>query len=67
MHIESKCPFLINDSKLLKKYNEIWKKVGNIIKKRILKLKKNITMGKSKQVFTIMKYQKKALNALIDQ
>ena len=26
-------PFLIKDEKLLEKYNEIWKKVSNIIKK----------------------------------
>ena len=25
--------FLINDEKLLEKYNEIWKKVSNIVKK----------------------------------
>ena len=31
---KTKCmPFLIKDEKLLQKYNEIWKKVGNIIKK----------------------------------
>ena len=31
---KTKCmPFLIKDEKLLEKYNEIWKKVSNIIKK----------------------------------
>ena len=31
---KTKCvPFLIKDEKLLEKYNKIWKKVSNIIKK----------------------------------
>ena len=31
---KTKCmSFLINDEKLLEKYNEIWKKASNIIKK----------------------------------
>ena len=33
---KTKCmPFLIKDKKLLEKYNEIWKKVSNIIKKNL--------------------------------
>ena len=33
----TKCvSFLIKDEKLLKKYNEIWKKISYIIKQRIL-------------------------------
>ena len=65
--------FLVKDEKLLEKYNEIWKKVRNITKKDfgtnavynekyIKKLKQNLIMEKSTQIFTIIKYQKKALN-----
>ena len=33
---KTKCmSFLIKDKKLLEKYNEIWKKVSNIIKKNL--------------------------------
>ena len=32
--------FLIRDEKLIEKYNEIWKKVSNIIKKPVYKKKK---------------------------
>ena len=70
--------FLIKEDELLEKYNEIWKKVKNIIKKefdsepvyneKYLKAKiKNPVMEKSKQIFTIIKYQKKVLNLFVYQ
>ena len=70
--------FLIKEDELLEKYNEIWKKVKNIIKKEFdsepvyneknLKAKiKNPVMEKSKQIFTIIKYQKKVLNLFVYQ
>ena len=70
---KTKCmSFLIKDEKLLQKYNEIWKKVSNIIEqdfdstpvcnKKYIKLKQNLTMQKSAQLFTIIKYQKKVQN-----
>ena len=61
-----------------KKYNEIWKNVSNIIKKDFdskpvyhekylkTKIKSYTVMEKSTQIFTLIKYQKKALNILID-
>ena len=49
-----------------KKYATLSKKT-NIGNEKDLKPEKNITMGKSKQVFTTMKYQKKALNVFIYQ
>ena len=57
--------FLIKDEKLLEKYNEIWKKVSNIIKnefdskpvynEKYLKTKIKFIMEKSTQIFSIMK------------
>ena len=64
--------FLIKDDELLEKYNEIWEKVKNIIKKefdseavyneKYLKVKIKSYMEKSTQIFAIVKYQKKVLN-----
>ena len=62
--------FLMKDDELLEKYNEIWEKVKNSIKRKVdcepvyneiyLKgKKKNIIMEKLTQVFTITKSQKK--------
>ena len=73
---KTKCmSFLIKDKKLLEKYNEIWKKVGNIIKREFdskpvynekhQKTKIKSYNGKINTIFTIIKYQKKALNAFI--
>ena len=68
---------MIKDQKLLEKYNKIWKKFSNIIKKefdgkpvyneKYLKTKIKSCIEKSTQIFTIMKYQKKALNVLVYQ
>ena len=63
--------FFIKDDELSEKYNEIWEKVKNNIKKEfdIYKLKQNLIMGKSKKkiFFTIVKYQNKILNLLVYQ
>ena len=69
--------FLIKDDELLEKYNEIWEKVKNIIKKEIdsepvynekyLTAKKNSIMEKSTKIFTIMKYQKNVLSLFVYQ
>ena len=69
--------FFIKDDELLEKHNEIWKKVRNnikyqfdsepVYKQKCLKINKNLTMEKSTQIFTIMKYQKKAHNVFIYQ
>ena len=75
---KTKCiSFLIKDEKLLEKYNEIWKKVSNIIKNELdskpeynekyLKMKMKSYNGKSMQIFTIIKYEKKALNVFVYQ
>ena len=75
---KTKCmSFLIKYEKLLEKYNEIWKKVSNIIKKefdsspiyneKYIKTKLNLIIEKSTQIFTIMKYQKKALSVFVYQ
>ena len=64
---------MIKDDGLLKKYNEIWKKVKNNLKiefdsepvydEKYLKAKTKTTiMEKSTQISTTMKYQKKILN-----
>ena len=64
---------LIKDHELLQKYNEIWEKVINNIKKefhgepvyngKYLKTKiKSYNKKKSPQMFTIIRYQKKVLN-----
>ena len=64
-------PFLIKYYKLLKKYNEIWEKVKNGLKKefnsepayngKYLKAKINPIIEKSRQLFTIVKYQEMVL------
>ena len=69
--------FLIKDDELLEKYNEIWEKVKNIIKKEIdsepvynekyLTAKKNSIMEKSTKIFTIIKYQKNVLSLFVYQ
>ena len=63
--------FLIKYYKLLKKYNEIWEKVKNGLKKefnsepayngKYLKAKINPIIEKSRQLFTIVKYQEMVL------
>ena len=63
--------FFIKDHEFLEKYYEICEKVKNSIKKEFysepvyneknLRLKQNLVMEKSTQIFTIIKYQKKAL------
>ena len=68
---------MIKDDELLEKYNEIWEKVKNSIRKefdsktvnneKYLKIKKNPIMKKSTQTFTIIKYQEKVLNLFIYQ
>ena len=82
MHIEkilrkvNECmSFLIRDEKLLQKYNETWKKVGNIKKdfdsKAVCNTKclktENLIMEKSTQIFLIIKYKKMALNLFLYQ
>ena len=72
---KTKCiSFLIKDEKLLKKYNEIWKKVSKIIEKEFgskpaynEKYIKTKIIEKSTQIFTIIKYQKKTLNVFVYQ
>ena len=75
---ETKClSFLIKDDELLEKYNDIWEKVKNNIKKEFdsepvyskknLKAKIKLYNGKATQVSTIIKYQKKALNLFLHQ
>ena len=69
--------FLIKDDKLLEKYNEIWEKVKNIIKKefdsepvykeKYLKAKLNTITEKLTQILTIIKYQKRILNLFVYQ
>ena len=69
--------FLIRDDELLEKYNKIWEKVKNIIKKefdsepaykeKYLKAKQNLVMEKSTQISTIIKYQKKVLIVFVYQ
>ena len=66
--------FLIKNDELLERYNEIFENVSNSIKKKFhgepvynkkhLKTKIKSCRGKSTQTFTIIKYQKKALNVL---
>ena len=81
MHIEKASTkymsFLIKDDKLLEKYNEIWEKVKNIIKKefdsepvykeKYLKAKLNTITEKLTQILTIIKYQKRILNLFVYQ
>ena len=73
---KTKCMyFLLKDEKLLEKYNEVWKKVSNIIKnefdrkfvcdEKYLKTKIKSYNEKSTQMFLIIKYQKKALNVFV--
>ena len=62
---------MIKDDELLEKYNEIWEKVKNSLKKELdsepvcnkknLKDKIKSYNGKSTQIFTKIKYQKKIL------
>ena len=70
--VKAKCmSFLIKNENLLEKYNLIWKKVSNIIKKefdskpvynkKYLKTKRNLIMQDTTHFFMIMKYQKKVL------
>ena len=68
--------FLIKGDELLEKYNEIWEKLKNIIKKefggepiyneKYLKAKIKSYHGKIKnQISTITKYQKKVLDLFV--
>ena len=68
--------FLIKGDELLEKYNEIWEKLKNIIKKgfggepiyneKYLKAKIKSYHGKIKnQISTIIKYQKKVLDLFV--
>ena len=69
--------FLITDDELLGKYNEIWEKVKNSIKKEFdsepvynekdIKAKTNLIIPKSRPIFTIINYQKKVLNFFVYQ
>ena len=69
--------FLIRDDELLGKYNKIWEKVKNSIKKefdsepvykeKYLKAKQNLVMEKSTQISTIIKHQKKVLSVFVYQ
>ena len=68
---------MIKDDELLEKYNEIWEKVKNSIRKefdskpvyneKYLKAKIKSYNGKSTQIFTIIKYQEKVLNLFVYQ
>ena len=61
--------------KLLEKYNEIWNKVNNTIKKGVdseslynekyLRTKKNFMKEKSAQIFMEIKYQKKIFSVFV--
>ena len=75
---KTKCMyFLIKVKQLLEKYNEIWQKVSNIIKKnfagepvyneKYLKNKIKCYKRKLTQIFTITNYQKKDVNVLVYQ
>ena len=69
--------FLIKDDALLEKYNEIWEKVKNSIKKefdsepgnneKYLKAKMKSYNGKISKSFTIIKYEKKVLYFFVYQ
>ena len=69
--------FLIKGDELLKKYSKIWNKIRNGIKYgfvsesmyniKHLKTKLNILREKSKQIFTMIKYQKKFLSVFVYQ
>ena len=69
--------FFIKDVVLLEKYNEIWRKVSNSIKKGCdsepvyneerLETKKKFMREKSTQIFTIIKYRKKVLKVFVYQ
>ena len=70
--------FLIKDDELLEKYNEIWEKVKNSLKKdfgsevvyneKYLKAKIKSYNGKSAtQIFTIIKYDNKVLSLFFYQ
>ena len=70
--------FLIKDDELLEKYNDIWEKVKNSLKKdfgsevvyneKYLKAKTKSYNGKSAtQIFTIIKYENKVLSLFVYQ
>ena len=69
--------FLIKDAELLEKYNEIWDKVSNNVKKgsdsepvynhKYLKSKKKSCKGKSTQVFMVIRHQNKFLIVFVCQ
>ena len=69
--------FLIRDDELLGKYNKIWEKVKNSIKRefdselaykeKYLKAKQNLVMEKSTHISTIIKHQKKVLSVFVYQ
>ena len=70
---------MIKDDELIEKHHEILEKVRNSVKQKFEsepvynknylkiksnKLKKNLTMEQSAQIFSIIRYQKKVLNEL---
>ena len=67
----------MKNKELLEKYNEIWNKVRNAIKKgsdsesvyseKFLRTKGNFMKEKLAQIFTEINYQKKDLNAFVYQ
>ena len=82
MHIEKTdetkhISFLIKDNELLERYNEIWEKVKNSLKKefdcepvdneKYVKAKIKSYNGKINTIFTIIKYQKKVLSLFFYQ
>ena len=73
MHIE-KTLMKLDIYELLEQYDEIWEKLKTVSKKNLIvnqcimkRLKQNLIMEKSTQIFTIIKYQEKVLNLLFNQ
>ena len=73
MHIE-KTLRKLDIYELLEQYDEIWEKLKIVSKKNLIvnqcimkRLKQNLIMEKSTQIFTIIKYQEKVLNLLFNQ
>ena len=69
--------FLIKNDGLLEKYDEIWEEVSSNIKKesdseaiynvKCLKIKINLILEKSRQIFTIIKSREKFLKVFVYQ
>ena len=73
MHIE-KTLMKLDIYELLEQYDEIWEKLKIVSKNNLIvnqcimkRLKQNLIMEKSTQIFTIIKYQEKVLNLLFNQ